>query len=228
MSIPKSDVWIIVAALNEAARIENCVRTLKSFGWNVVVVDDGSTDGTAEKARQAGAVCLRHLINRGQGASLQTGIDFALAKKGKWLVTFDADGQHRASDVPAMLEPLRQGIADVVLGSRFLGSTVGMPVHRFFLLKAAVWFTRITTRLAVTDTHNGLRALNARAANVIRIREDRMAHASEILHCIASERLRFVEHPVTIEYSSHSLCKGQRSRDAWGVLARLVISRIFA
>jgi len=227
MSIPVKDVWIVIAALNEATRIGKTVLSLMPYGWNVVVVDDGSSDQTAEAARQAGAVVLRHSINRGQGASLQTAIDFALGHGATYIVTFDADGQHQAVDIPAMLESLVTNRADVVLGSRFLGEAINIPAHRRWLLKAAVLFTRLTTGLQVTDTHNGLRALTAGAARRIEIEEDRMAHASELLHCISNLRMKYIEHPVTVHYHRETLAKGQRSSEAWGVLTRLLISRLF-
>ncbi len=228
MPIRAADVWIVIAAFNEAPRIAKTVAGLQACRWNVVVVDDGSVDQTQSIALRAGAVVLRHLVNRGQGAALQTGIDFALSQGGQWIVTFDADGQHQATDVPGMLERLAGGQVDIVLGSRFLGNAVQIPLHRRWLLKAAVLFTRLTTGLPVTDTHNGLRGLTASTARRLRTEEDRMAHASEILHHIASLKLRFVEHPVTVHYYRETLAKGQRSGDAWGVLARLMISRLFS
>jgi glycosyltransferase involved in cell wall biosynthesis len=227
MSLPAKDVWIVIAAFNEASRIGKTISSLSPYDWNIVVVDDGSSDQTSATANQAGAIVLRHLINRGQGASLQTGIDFSLAHGAKYIVTFDADGQHQAADIPSMLGALETNRADVVLGSRFIGKAVNMPTHRRLLLKAAVLFTRLTTGLRVTDTHNGLRAMTANTARRIEIEEDRMAHASELLHCIASLRLKFIEHPVTVHYHAETLAKGQRSRDAWGILSRLLISRLF-
>jgi polyprenyl-phospho-N-acetylgalactosaminyl synthase len=221
------ETWIVIAAFNEAPRVAHVVSSLTKAGWSVVVVDDGSVDDTATIARSNGAVVLRHVINRGQGAAIQTGLEYCVSIGAKYIVTFDADGQHRASDIPALLEPLRSGTADIVLGSRFLGETIGMPLHRRCLLKAAVLFTRLTTRLQVTDTHNGLRAMTSATASKIHLREDRMAHASEILHLIASLKLRYVEHPVTIQYRQETLAKGQRSSDALRVFSRLVISRLF-
>jgi polyprenyl-phospho-N-acetylgalactosaminyl synthase len=227
MSVLSKDVWVVIAAYNEAARIAKTIYTLTPYQWNVVVVDDGSQDQTAETARHAGAVVLRHAINRGQGASLQTGIDFALSQGAKYIVTFDADGQHQATDIPSMLESLVTNRADVVLGSRFLGQAINIPAHRRLLLKAAVLFTRLTTGLRLTDTHNGLRAITANAAKRIEIEEDRMAHASELLHCISSLHMKYIEHPVTVRYHAETLAKGQRSSEAWGVLTRLLISRLF-
>jgi glycosyltransferase involved in cell wall biosynthesis len=169
---------------------------------------------------------LRHVINRGQGAALQTGIDFALRQGGAILVTFDADGQHVVDDIARLVEPIQQSRADVVLGSRFLGRTVGIPWARWLLLKVGILFTRVVSRLQVTDTHNGLRAFSRAAAQRLRITQDRMAHASEILDEIRLLKLRYCEVPVTVHYSADSLAKGQRSGNALAILGDLLLSRM--
>jgi glycosyltransferase involved in cell wall biosynthesis len=206
--------WIVIAAYNEARVIADVVADVKSTGDHVVVVDDGSTDQTADLAARAGAVVIRHPINLGQGAALQTGIEFALAQRADAIVTFDADGQHRAADVAGLIDALAQQGADFALGSRFLADTTELPPVRRVLLKAATWFTRATTGLRITDSHNGLRAMTRRGASRIHLRQNRMAHASEILHQIAASGLKYVEAPVTIRYSAYSLAKGQKLFDA--------------
>ncbi|MEO8034819.1 MAG: glycosyltransferase family 2 protein, partial [Acidobacteriota bacterium] len=103
------NTFVVVPAYNEAGSIGTVVAELVASYPNVVVVDDGSSDGTLETARQAGATVLRHVINRGQGAALQTGIDFALACGASYVVTFDSDGQHLVSDLSALLGPVREG-----------------------------------------------------------------------------------------------------------------------
>ncbi|TWU07968.1 glycosyltransferase family 2 protein [Stieleria varia] len=219
--------WVVIAALNEGQRIDAVVRQLVGKRFQVVVVDDGSVDATSQVARDAGAVVLRHVINRGQGAALQTGIDFAVRQSADIILTFDADGQHDPADIIEMIAPIVSGDADVVLGSRFLGRSPGIPWHRRLLLQAAVLFTRLTTGLPLTDTHNGLRAFSVAAARRIRITEDRMAHASELLHIIADARLKCVERPVTIRYNTECLAKGQSNRAALGIFTRVIFNRLF-
>ena len=175
-------VWIVVPAFNEQSTIEQVVSGLRRFYPNVAVVDDCSTDLTAIRARAAGAHLLRHPINLGQGASLQTGIDFALQNGAIYIVTFDADLQHRAEDIPSLLEALRESGADFALGSRFLRKTTNIDLSRELLLKAAVLFTRLTTELKLTDVHNGMGAMSRRGASTLRIRQNRMAHALSIIH----------------------------------------------
>jgi glycosyltransferase involved in cell wall biosynthesis len=192
----------------------------------VVVVDDGSADATAELAARAGAEVLRHPINLGQGAALQTGIDYALLGGASHVVTFDADGQHRAEDIAALIAALSAHDADFALGSRFRGAAVDLPPLRRLMLRAATAFTRATTGLDVTDAHNGLRAMTRRGAARIRLRQNRMAHASEILHQIAASGLRYVEVPVMIQYSRYSLAKGQRASEFVVILLDLFARRL--
>jgi polyprenyl-phospho-N-acetylgalactosaminyl synthase len=170
-------------------------------------------------------VVIRHPFNLGQGAALQTGIDYALAQAAEVIVTFDADGQHRLSDISRLAEALVQERADFALGSRFLGQAPNLPPLRRLVLRAATAFTRLTTGLQLTDTHNGLRAMTRRGAAAIRLRQNRMAHASEWLSQIAASGLRYVERPVTIEYTAYSLAKGQSIADAVLILLDLFARR---
>ncbi len=220
------NVWVVMAAYNERPVIADVVKGIKRAGFSVVVVDDGSTDETARAAADAGAIVVQHPINLGQGAGLQTAIEFALEEDADIIVTFDADGQHRPQDIPALVAALRTGNADFALGSRFLGQTLNLPASRRLLLKAATWFTRFTTGLKITDTHNGLRAMRRRGASAIHLKQNRMAHASEILHQIAASGLTYVECPVTIEYSAYSLGKGQTMADSLMILVDLFARRL--
>jgi glycosyltransferase involved in cell wall biosynthesis len=219
-------IWVVIAAYNEAKVISEVIADVKAAGHQVVVVDDGSRDDTAALAAAAGAQVVRHPINLGQGAALQTGLDFALLRGAPILVTFDADGQHRASDIAPLTAALAANQADFALGSRFLGAAIGQPLARRLLLRAATVFTRVTTGLRVTDAHNGLRAMTQRGARAIRLRQNRMAHASEILHQIAESGLAYVEAPVTIHYSAYSLAKGQSLFDALLIILDLFARRL--
>lgn len=217
-----SCVWLVVPAYNEQATIQQVVSGLLRFCWNVAVVDDCSSDSTSIRARAAGAHVLRHPINLGQGASLQTGIDFALQNGASHIVSFDADLQHRPEDVQLLLSALTETSADFALGSRFLGKANNIDFARELLLKAAVLFTRLTTGLEVTDVHNGLRAMTRRGACTMRIRQNRMAHASEILQQIAKSGLPYVEVPVTVDYTSYSKAKGQRLSNSINIVLELL------
>jgi glycosyltransferase involved in cell wall biosynthesis len=219
-------VWVVVAAYNEAKRLGTTLTNLCSYCRHVVVVDDGSSDETSAVALAHPVWVLRHVINCGQGAALQTGIDFALAQGAAVIVTFDADGQHSAEEIATLIEPILAGRAEAALGSRFLGQTVGMPFSRRLVLKLGVLFTRIFSRIDVTDTHNGFRALSRKAALTIRITQNRMAHASEILDQVRVHRLPFCEVPVTIHYNAETMAKGQSSWNSLKIVGQLVLGRL--
>ncbi len=218
----KPAIYFVIPAYNEEPCVGEVVRRVRERFPNVVVVDDGSADQTGEAARRAGATVLTHIINRGQGAALKTGIDYALICGADLIVTFDSDGQHRLEDVDRLMAPVLAGHCDVALGSRFLQDESNVPFMRRLTLKLGVLFTRFVSGIRVTDTHNGFRALSRKAAEQIQIRQDRMAHASEILDEISRLKLRFQEVPTTIVYTDYSKRKGQRSsaafRIAWDFL----------
>jgi len=220
------DFYVVIAAFREESCIGDVVTELRAAFRNVVVVDDGSGDGTGAAALSAGAIVLTHPFNLGQGAALQTGITFALRRGASYIATFDADGQHRVADLQRMLAEIRASAIDVVLGSRTLGGVIGAPPLRRWVLKAAVLHARLSTGLSLSDAHNGLRVFTRAAAERIRIRQNRMAHASEILSEIARHSLRYREVPVTISYSRYSLRKGQRTLDSLTILFDLLVGRM--
>jgi hypothetical protein len=121
-------------------------------------------------------------------------------------------------EIPLLIEPIATGEAEVVLGSRFLGKKANMPLTRLITLRLALLFTILISGIRVTDTHNGFRALSAKAASEMKITLDRMAHASQILDLIKAKRLKYVERPVTIRYSDETLAKGQSSLGAFVIL----------
>lgn len=218
---------IVVPAYNEAAAVGGVVRDLLSDFPLVITVDDGSRDGTATQARKAGAVVLRHVLNRGQGAALQTGIEYALRQGADVIVTFDADGQHRVEDVHRLVDALTKSNADVAIGSRFLELRSNVPARRRFVLKIAAVFMRFTSGIALTDAHNGLRAFTAEAASKIHLTIDGMAHASEIIDQIYDHRLKYVEVPIVVHYTEYSMRKGQSSLAAIRIAFDYLMKRLF-
>ncbi len=219
-------VFIVIAAYNEAAAIAETVAGVRQVMKNVIVVDDASADATASEAARAGAHVVRHPINLGQGAALQTGIDYALSLGADYIVTFDADGQHDAAEIQGMCEALHKSGADIVLGSRFLGGVRGLPASRRVMLKGAILFTRLTSGGKFTDVHNGFRVLTRRFAERFHFRQNRMAHASEILNFIARNKVHFIEHPVTIHYTDYSISKGQRNINSLRIIMELLLGKI--
>ncbi|MGA8554190.1 MAG: glycosyltransferase family 2 protein [Candidatus Acidiferrales bacterium] len=225
MTIINPKVFIVIAAYNESRTIRSVADKLLATYSDVVVIDDGSTDDTAARLTGSGARVLRHCLNRGQGAALQTGIRYALAQSADVIVTFDADGQHDQKNIEALIRPIIDGECDVTLGSRFLGRAHNIPASRKMMLKAGVLFTRIFSQVKVSDSHNGLRALSRRAAASLQITMDRMAHASEILDQIRRGGWTFREIPVDIYYSEYSLAKGQSSWNAIKIGLQILLKR---
>jgi polyprenyl-phospho-N-acetylgalactosaminyl synthase len=223
------DTWVLVPAYNESATISIVVHDLRRQFGRVLCVDDGSTDGTAELARAAGAVVVRHPVNLGQGAALQTGFDYLLRFTAvRHCVTFDADGQHLVEDAVRMVERARATGVDVVLASRFLGTTTAMPTLRRLTLRAALHFSHCYDGLQVTDTHNGLRVLSRHALASIRLTLPRMAYASELQHAINRHGLSYVEEPVRVIYTDYSRRKGQRNINAVNIVFDLAARRMRA
>ncbi|MBI1969289.1 glycosyltransferase family 2 protein [Candidatus Woesearchaeota archaeon] len=215
-------VFIIIPAFNEGKKIGEVVASIRQEGYaNLVVVDDGSKDKTAAVAAARGAIVLRHMINRGQGAALKTGIEYALQHGADIIVTFDADGQHHPQDIQHMIAPVAQGKIAVTLGSRFLGHSEVPPIKRL-ILKGGILFTRIFSSIWLTDVHNGFRAFSRRAAEQIRIKQDKMEHASEIIEEIVQKNIPFQEVPVTVTYTEYSKQRGQSPWNSLKIAFNLV------
>ncbi|HVX84215.1 MAG TPA: glycosyltransferase family 2 protein [Phycisphaerae bacterium] len=218
--------FVVIAAYNEQEMIGQVVRSVVPLAGRVVVVDDGSGDESAQRAFEAGATVLSHPLNLGQGAALQTGIEYALRNGAEHIVTFDADGQHAPSDIGGALEALQRAEVDVLLGSRFLGRAIDMPAAKRVVLRLAVAFTRMTTGLKLTDTHNGFRVMTRSAAERIKLRQNRMSHASDLLSQIAQLKLRYAEYPVEVRYTEYSRRKGQPLTAAFHILVDSAVGRM--
>lgn len=223
-----TDTCVVIPVYNEGSVIGDVLAALKPYFPNVVCVDDGSTDNSAEVCLRSGARVVSHGTNLGQGAALQTGLQFGLGLRGvTWFVTFDADGQHRASDAVDMVLAARESDVDVILGTRFQrGRAESVPHARRALLTAATAFTRATTGLQLTDSHNGLRVLSRSAAEQVDLRMHGASHASELLTQVARQRIKYLEHPITVDYTDYSKAKGQRGYNAFNIVFDLAVSRL--
>lgn len=218
-----TDVWVVIPLFNEATVISTVIEGLLPTFPNVVCIDDGSNDGSGSIARTAGARIVTHPINLGQGASLQTGFDYALSKGATYVVTFDADGQHRVVDAETMVERARNEDLAIVFGSRFLDGRTKPGLLKKIVLKTAVWVTNVTTRTKLTDAHNGLRVIREDALSQIRLRQDRMAHGTEIVVQLGKTKLSFAEQPVEVLYTDYSKAKGQSLLNSVNILVDLII-----
>jgi glycosyltransferase involved in cell wall biosynthesis len=188
----------------------------------VIVVDDGSTDETHVVAEAGGAVVLRHLVNRYQGAALRTGTKYAIQEGFSYIVHFDADEQFRAEDIEIVVAPLIASQADIVFGSRFLDNTTVMPVLK---KKIIMPLARLVNSLAfgvnLTDPQSGFRAFRADAYPQLAWQHDGMAHCSEILHRAHQRQLRIVEVPITVIYHEF----GQKLSSGFRIIKDLLLAR---
>jgi len=193
--------FVVIPCWNDAKNITPVIESVKKYG-QVVVIDDGSDDDSSLVAGKAGAIVLKHFINRGQGAALETGNTYALENGAELVIHFDADGQHQAEEIPRLIAPILEGKVDVVMGSRFIGDTKqNVPwVKKWFILKPAIFFHNLLLGVKLTDAHNGFRALNRQALSMIHLKQDRYSHASEIVAEIAKSGLKYQEVPVTVIY----------------------------
>ncbi|GAA2516377.1 glycosyltransferase family 2 protein [Rarobacter incanus] len=217
-----TDAWLVIPLYNEESVVGGVISQALAVFPHAVAVDDGSSDGSARAAAQAGADIVSHPINLGQGAALQTGIEYALRQGARWIVTFDADGQHRVADAAAMVGLGQAAGVPVVLGSRFLDDRTKAGFVKRIVLRLAVWFTNATTGLRLTDAHNGLRALRRDAALHIDLQQARMAHASEIISQVAAAKLPYREFPVQVLYTDYSRSKGQSVLNAVNIIVELL------
>lgn len=219
-------IYVVIPAYNEGTVVRRTVQSL-SNQYHIVVVDDASTDNTFNALCDLDIHFLRHQINMGQGAALQTGMDYAYEQGADIVVHFDADGQHSATDIPRFVEELQRHSVDIVLGSRFLRDEdlQAVPPLRRSLLRVARIINGFLTGMWLSDAHNGFRVMNRRALQAIKLKENRMAHATEICMQIRRQNLKYVESPSHIIYTEYSQEKGQRWQGSFNILVDIFINK---
>lgn len=218
------DVFVIIPVFNEEKMIGKVLDLLKKKFTNIVCVDDGSSDRSLRLIKQKKVYSLKHVINLGQGASIQTGVDFAILKGAKFFLTFDSDGQHNLNDAIEMTKIIKKKKFDIILGSRFLHHEYEkqIPFFRKLMLKIAIYLSNFFSKIQLTDTHNGLRVFNLRFAKKLNIKLDRMSHPHDILNNISKNKFKFKEYPTNIIYSKYSLSKGQKNINSFNILFDMV------
>jgi glycosyltransferase involved in cell wall biosynthesis len=219
-------VVIVIPAYNEEQSITAVIRGLKQQGFaRLIVVDDGSSDRTSELARQEDIILLRHIVNRGLGGALGTGINGALRLGAEIIVTFDADGQHDPNDVSRLVEPIENGEAEVVIGSRML-DPVGMPYPRRLANWTANFITYLLFRVWTTDSQSGLRAFSRQAAARMQLLTSGMEVSSEIIAETIKNSLKWKEVSVKAIYTDYSLSKGQSFKVGMKTLRKLILAKV--
>ncbi len=219
-------IYIIIPAFNESPRIAAVIESLLPLHCGIIVIDDGSTDGTDKIAGSFPVFLIRHELNLGQGAALETGMEAARKLDADFVIHFDADGQHDPSDIVQLLAPLQKGEADIIFGSRFLEKKPsGLSFLKKAILKTGCWINYMITGILLTDAHNGMRALNKNALHSIHFHQQGMAHASEILYEVKRKSLRYLELPVHIRYTDYSKHKGQSLLNSVNILFHLFFKK---
>ena len=220
---------IIIPAYNEEKVIRKVLESLKAKypDYAIIVVDDGSNDNTYKEVSKVKDIfLLRHIINLGQGAALQTGIEMAKMLNVTYIVTFDADGQHDLNDIEVFLREIKEKDYDIILGSRFLNLETKIPLIKKIVLKAGVIFTRFVNGVKVTDTHNGFRVINLKKVPDFELRQNRMGHATEIYDIIKKKKLKYKEMSCSIYYTEYSRQKGQRISNIINILFDYFFQRL--
>lgn len=217
-------IFVVLAAYNEAQKIGGVLESLFAAGYsNVLVCDDGSKDQTTEIARKAGAVVVRHPINRGAGAATKTGLEAAIRLGADIMVVMDADGQHAVEDVAKLIDALKGSSADVAIGDR-MHDKQQMPFVRRIFNGIANLITQALGGAAIADSQSGFKAFTRKAVETIRIRSNGFEFCSEIVREIKLHELHFVEVPIQVIYSDYSRSKGQSfyngARTAWRLFIR--------
>ena len=224
----QSRVFLVIPSYNEGPVLASTIASLLPYRYSIVVVDDASSDGTRDVLQGLPIHYVRHPVNLGQGAALQTGMNYALAQGAEYLVHFDADGQHPPDRISALLEPVRNGECDVAVGSRFLDrdNSSLIPFGRKVLLRGAVVVSGVLTNVWLSDAHNGFRSLSRGAAMKIRFHENGFAHATEFLDEVRRSRLRLREVPVGIRYTEYSRAKGQAASNSLNILIDVLLRKV--
>ena len=219
--------FVIVPVFNEITVLDETLSKLLACNYKIIVVDDGSTDGIEKIIKNYPLLFLRHRLNLGQGAALQTGMVAAKFLDADIVVHFDADGQHDVSEIEKLIEPLKQGQYDVVFGSRFLKNEdkQSLPFGKKIILQAARYINWMLYGILLSDAHNGFRAMNRNALGKIVITQQRMAHASQILQLVKEHKLRYKEVPVAIHYTKYSRRKGQSIFNSVNIIFDLIFKK---
>lgn len=222
-------VAIIIPCFNEGPVLRQVVTTLiNEKKYTIILVDDGSVVPAQSVIGDLPVTIIRHKANLGQGAALQTGFEYVKKIPADYVITFDADGQHASSDIQQLLAPLQDGRADIALGSRFLiKGQHNAPMTKKWVLHLGRLVNYLFTGLYLSDSHNGLRAFTKAAIQKIELKENRMAHATEILYTIRTHKLRHIEVPVTVNYTLYSKSKGQSVFNSIRIFFDLVLHKIF-
>lgn len=221
-------LYVIIPAYNEGTSIKKVIDQFQGTDAKVVVVNDGSKDNTSRVLEKSGAIVLNHIFNIGQGAALQTGIEYAVNQDDcEFVGTFDADGQHRVEDLTKMYKTMKRNkTLDIVLGSRFIGTIkTNLPPFKRVVLRTGTKLMNAISGIKLTDTHNGLRLMTKAFAGRLDIQSPDMVHASEILIKIAGQKAMYKEVPIEVIYTDYSKAKGQSIINSINIIFDVLVNK---
>lgn len=226
------NLFIILPSFNEGKVIgkvlddlKKVVNESKKVDSHIIVVDDGSFDKTGEIAKNRGVVVLRHVLNRGLGGALRTGIAYARQNRADIVVTMDSDGQHNAKNIKKLIEPIIKKEADVVIGSRLLKKNPDIPLLRRIVIMGSNFITWLFFGIYTTDSQSGFRAFSKKAVGKMRLKTQRMEVSSELFEQIKRHGFKFAEVPIDVKYTRYSRSKGQSNLNAVKILLKLILRK---
>ncbi|MBR4447393.1 glycosyltransferase family 2 protein [Methanobrevibacter sp.] len=221
----KNQTYVVLPAYNEATRIQPVIEAIAEKGYNMIIVNDGSTDNTLEvitesKRKYPDKIHIYSLIiNRGVGVATQTGFDAVLFFNPKYVVSMDSDGQHSADDLDNVIKPLVTGEAQAVIGVRPLQD---MPFSRNFANKVMNILTRIFYKVNVSDSQTGFRAITRDALRKIDINAKGYLISSEFIREVNDNGIPFVEVPIQTIYTPETQAKGTNAKEAIKIFIQMV------
>jgi glycosyltransferase involved in cell wall biosynthesis len=215
---------VIIPAFNEEKVIGSVVGECKSWvkRADILVVDDGSSDKTGEKALKSGAMVVKHVLNRGLGGAIGTGIKFARDNNYELAITIDADGQHDPKEIKSFVEPIKRKKADVVIGTR-MKNRFQVPIDRRIIITLSNLLTFVFFGFWTSDSLSGFRGFSKKALSKINIRTQRMEVSNELFSEIGKHNLKYKEIPIRVKYTEYSRSKGQTNLNAINVLFKLLL-----
>lgn len=199
----------VIPAYHEVSRIAQVVEHARQYAEEVIVVDDGSTDGTGEAAARAGARVIRHLENSGAGAATMTGVEAARRLEADVVVTLDADGQHDPADIPLLLAPILENRADIVFANRFGSTKNHIPLIRRIFNGIGNILTLLVTSKWVADSQCGFKVFGPKAIAELDLRMNGFEFCTEIVRECVVHRWRVAQIPTKVTYSEYTMAKGQ-------------------
>lgn len=220
--------YIVIPAYNEASRLPGVLKRVSHLGYeHIVVVDDGSSDDTSAVAAEHHVNVVRHPINMGVGAATQTGINYALSKGAKYIVTLDGDHQHLPEDIEHLLEAIKTSKSDLVIGSRFLKHDNNIPVSRVFYNKIANIITLIIAGVKVTDSQSGMKALSRQYALENELNCNGFEFCVEMIRNARRANHQVTEIPISVKYTHDTMQKGQSLFNGIKMIGRLIRLNFF-